>query len=110
MVSYIAGMCIALPMTLYPQRLLYKLGLISKIKKEKWALATGQFCARWMLRFLPFLKLEAIPHHEKHPQPAIWVCNHASSLDIFVMLAADRVLRGKCKRPIKIVYVSWSHS
>lgn len=69
------------------------------------SLATGQFCARWLLRFIPFCKLETTPYLDPNPQPAIWVCNHASSLDVFILLAADLRLRGTRKRPIKIVYV-----
>ena len=106
MVAYIAAMCIALPIALFPPQALYKLGLINRVKKEQFSLRAGQFCARWLLRLIPFYKLETIPHHDKDQEPAIWVCNHTSALDIFVLLAADRKLRGKATRPIKIVYVS----
>ena len=103
---YVAGMCVALPLTLYPQKLLYKLGLISKRRKEIMALSTARFCARWMLRFVPFCRLEAVPceRSPSPPEPSIWVCNHVSMLDVFVLLGVDRRLRGRVKRPIKIVY------
>ena len=100
-------MCIALPATLLPQQLLYRFGLISKIQEEKLALFTGQFCARWLFRLIPFCKVECNPYHDDNPQPAIWVCNHSSALDIFLLLANDLKLRGKKKRPIKIVYASF---
>lgn len=38
------------------------------------------------------------------PEPTIWVCNHTSMLDVFILLASDHKLRGKNRRPIKIVY------
>jgi 1-acyl-sn-glycerol-3-phosphate acyltransferase len=106
MLAFIAGMCLALPATLYPQKLLYRLGLINRQRKEQWALATGEFCARWMLRLIPFCTVEAIykGKHDLNPQPAIWVCNHTSMLDVFILLATDRKVRGPKKRPIKIVY------
>ncbi len=56
--------------------------------------------------------------HNQEPQACVWVCNHTSMLDVFVLLAADAVSRGGGKdqkkknnnktsslhRPIKIVY------
>lgn len=104
MIAYIVCMCIALPVTLYPQKALYKIKLISKKRKERWAVNTGQFCARNLLRLIPFCSLETFGVHDPNPQPAIWVCNHTSMLDVFLLLAADKKLRGKKKRPIKIVY------
>eukprot|EP00549_Striatella_unipunctata_P009806 CAMPEP_0118718778 /NCGR_PEP_ID=MMETSP0800-20121206/29004_1 /TAXON_ID=210618 ORGANISM="Striatella unipunctata, Strain CCMP2910" /NCGR_SAMPLE_ID=MMETSP0800 /ASSEMBLY_ACC=CAM_ASM_000638 /LENGTH=249 /DNA_ID=CAMNT_0006625865 /DNA_START=272 /DNA_END=1020 /DNA_ORIENTATION=+ len=38
------------------------------------------------------------------PKPSIWVCNHVSAMDVFFMLASDRALRGKNRRPLKIIY------
>jgi 1-acyl-sn-glycerol-3-phosphate acyltransferase len=55
---------------------------------------------------IPFCKVTAYPYHDPNPEPSIWVCNHTSALDIFILLAADLKLRGKNKRPLKIVYVS----
>ena len=114
MILYIASMCVALPVTLLPQRLLYKLRLIHKTTKEKWALRTGQWCARRLLTIIPFCKVDTIGYeqednrnsmnNDEEPEPAIWVCNHTSMLDIFILLATDKRLRGKNKRPIKIVY------
>jgi 1-acyl-sn-glycerol-3-phosphate acyltransferase len=104
MLTFIACMCIALPATLYPQKALYRFGWISKKRKERWALNTSQFCARNLLRVIPFCSIETKGTHDPNPQPAIWVCNHTSMLDVFMLLASDKRLRGKNKRPIKIVY------
>ena len=106
MIAFIAGMCIALPLTLLPQKILLQLGLVDRIRSERNALSTGCFCARWMLRLIPFAKLEAIVKDtpNPNPEPAVWVCNHQSMLDVFFLLAADLKLRGKNKRPIKVVY------
>jgi len=108
MVLFVAGMCVALPATLLPQRLLLKFGLITKTQKEMLALRTGQFCARWLLRLIPFCRVDVVTGGKKEadePQPAIWVCNHTSMLDIFILLAADKRLRpGDQRRPIKVVY------
>jgi 1-acyl-sn-glycerol-3-phosphate acyltransferase len=106
MMSFIMSMCIALPVTLIPQQLLYKTKILTKVQSEKAALWTGQFCARWLLRIIPFCKVQLIPHRDYDPEPAIWVCNHQSMLDVFILLACDLELRGPKKRPIKIVYVS----
>jgi hypothetical protein len=105
MMAFIVSMCMTLPIVLMPQYLLYKMGLIDRIKKEQMALHAGQFCARWMLRLIPFSSVKTIPYHDPSPEPSIWVCNHVSALDIFMLLATDFKLRGKNKRPIKIVYV-----
>lgn len=106
MITFIASMCIALPATLLPQRMLYKLGLISKTQKEMLGVRTSQFCARFLLRLIPFCKMDVIPGiiTDGPAQPAIWVCNHTSMLDIFLLLAADKKLRRDQRRPIKIVY------
>lgn len=45
-----------------------------------------------------------IPFVSDSPEPTIWVSNHISNLDIFVLLAADEKLRGKNRRPIKAIY------
>lgn len=104
MMAFIASMCLVLPVALLPLRLLEKMGRISRVQREQLSLTTGQFCARWLLRLIPFCKITTTPYHDPAPQPSIWVCNHSSALDIFVLLAADRKLRGKNKRPMKIVY------
>jgi hypothetical protein len=105
MMAFVIGMCLALPVALLPQYLLYRAKLISKVRKEQWALRSGQFCARWMMRLIPFCKITTTPYQDPNPEPSIWVCNHTSQLDVFILLAADLKLRGKNKRPIKIVYV-----
>lgn len=106
MLAFIVGMCIALPLTLLPQKLLLQLGLVDRVRSERNALSTGRFCTRWLLRLIPFAKLEAIVTEtpNPNPEPAVWVCNHQSMLDVFFLMAADRKLRGKNKRPIKIIY------
>lgn len=110
MIAFIAGMCLTLPIALFPPYLLYKLKLVSRVQKEQMALRCGQFCARWVLRVFPFTKVNTIPYHDQNPEPSIWVCNHESALDIFILLATDKRLRGeKGRRPIKIVYVSTKH-
>ena len=107
--AFILGMCITLPLTLLPQRLMLKFRLIDRVQSETMALWTGQTCAIWMLRLFPFCDITCFPHYETNPpKPSIWVCNHTSMLDVFVLLAMDRKLRGKNKRPIKIVYVSYN--
>ena len=105
MVSYVASMCVALPISLLPPVLLHRIKLISTTRKEHLSLRAGQFCSRWLLRVFPFASVKVMKHAgEGTPEPSIWVCNHTSMLDIFVLLAADKKLRGKKKRPIKIIY------
>jgi len=106
MMLFIISMCVTLPMALFPPFLLNKVGLISKMRQEQFSLRAGQFCARWLLRLIPFCYIKAIPFQDDNPEPCIWVCNHVSQLDVFMLLAADKTLRGKRKRPLKIVYVS----
>jgi 1-acyl-sn-glycerol-3-phosphate acyltransferase len=122
LMMFMGSMCVALPVTLLPQYVLYQFGAITKTRKERLALSTGQFCARWLLRIIPFLSLDTIvtennnnsnsnsnssnnnKDKDKLPEPAVWVCNHTSMLDVFILMAADRKLRGRNKRPLKIVY------
>mmetsp|Transcript_11718 Transcript_11718/g.18156 ORF Transcript_11718/g.18156 Transcript_11718/m.18156 type:complete len:398 (+) Transcript_11718:104-1297(+) len=110
MLAFIASMCVALPITLFPPELMHRLKLIDRTKREWWSLRTGQFCARWLLRFIPFCSIDVVrginddKNSSTEPQPSVWVCNHTSMLDIFILLAADKKFRGKHKRPIKIVY------
>jgi hypothetical protein len=112
MILYIASMCVALPMTLFPLHILDQSKLISQTQREQWALSIGQHCASGLLTVIPFCDLKVIPssyeqqHPSDKPEPSIWVCNHTSRLDVFILLAADLRLRGKNKRPIKCVYVS----
>jgi hypothetical protein len=104
MLSFIAGMCISLPLTLFPPWVMWKLGVYDSIQKEKAALRTGQYCARFLSRLIPFVRVQVEGSSPK-PEPSIWVCNHSSMLDVFILLANDNRLRGKERRPIKIVYV-----
>lgn len=110
MVAYIATVALGFMTSLSIIKLLGYAG-VPEVKRQKWALSTGQFVARWALRIFPFCKLEVIAPPEddegrSNPEPAIWVCNHTSMLDIFLLLASDRKMRGRKKRPIKVVYVS----
>lgn len=117
MIGFIAGMCLALPLTLLPQQLLYKCGLLTRVQKEKSCVRTGQWCARGMLKLFPFCILDVktdfdMPSRDDYladkasnANAAVWVCNHTSMLDVFLLLAADRRMRGKYgRRPIKVVY------
>ncbi|KAL7489931.1 hypothetical protein ACHAW6_015662 [Cyclotella cf. meneghiniana] len=108
MISYILSMCVALPVSLFPVYLLHKARFITKSQKEKISLQVGQFCSRWMMRLFPFARKRVIVDKDdenyKNPQPSIWVCNHISLLDIFFVLALDQKMRGKKRRPIKILY------
>lgn len=107
MIAYIASMCVALPVTLFPVYILYKLKIINRIQKEILSLKVGQFCSRWLMRLFPFARKKVIVEREAllaDPQPSIWVCNHISMLDLFFMLALDKQMRGKNRRPIKILY------
>jgi hypothetical protein len=120
MIVFIVSMCLALPVALLPPVVAYRLGLISKTRKQQLALSGGQFCARWLLRLIPFCHVttkivrfcddqqaaSGDTSGGETPQPSIWVCNHTSALDVFILLAKDLELRGKGKRPIKVVYVS----
>jgi len=106
MMAFLASMCLALPIALFPPYLLHRLKIISLVKQQNMALANGQFCARWLLRLIPFCNLSCIssPEKETDPQPSVWVCNHTSALDVFMILAGDHKMRGRKRRPIKIVY------
>ena len=110
MVTYILSMCIALPVTLFPLYLLNRTKIINRVKKEKWSLMVGQFCSRWLLRIFPFARTRVFVDDKdenwNNPSPSIWVCNHISLLDVFFVLALDKKMRGKNRRPIKILYVS----
>jgi hypothetical protein len=111
MLCYVASMCITLPLSLFPVWLMYKSNLIDKKKREELALDMGQFCARWLLYIMPFLHMhvqsDAVGSDGDEPEPSIWVCNHTSMLDTFILLASDLQLRGPNKRPIKTIYVSF---
>eukprot|EP00548_Thalassiothrix_antarctica_P001217 CAMPEP_0194141808 /NCGR_PEP_ID=MMETSP0152-20130528/11182_1 /TAXON_ID=1049557 /ORGANISM="Thalassiothrix antarctica, Strain L6-D1" /LENGTH=337 /DNA_ID=CAMNT_0038840555 /DNA_START=267 /DNA_END=1280 /DNA_ORIENTATION=- len=104
MMLFIGMMCLALPVTLFPTWLLYKIQLIGRIRKERWSLRTGEFCSKWLLRLIPFCSIKVKPFQDTESKPSVWVCNHVSSLDIFLLLASDLKARGPNKRPLKIVY------
>lgn len=107
MISFVASMCVALPVTLLPPAILHKTKLISTATKERLSLRTGQFCSRWLMRIIPFANVQVVHNRDEEAEeaePAVWVCNHTSMLDIFVLLATDKRMRGNNKRPIKIIY------
>ena len=113
MIAFIASMCLALPVTLLPQKYIGKLipeTIWPTPQRQRLALLTGQFCARNLIKVFPFCKLSCNAvcatgmEPTKQPEPSIWVCNHTSMLDIFLLLAADKKLRGRQRRPIQIVY------
>lgn len=106
MIAFVASMCVALPITLFPAAVLHKTKIISTTRKEKASLRIGQSCSRWLMRIIPFAKINVMTNDDEMDQsePSIWVCNHTSMLDIFFLLATDKKLRGKNKRPIKIIY------
>jgi hypothetical protein len=113
MISYVAHMCVALPMVLLPtfikNELMTKLGLTTKAASEDEALKVSQKCANTLLKLIPFMNLEVVSssaHNNENPVPTIWVSNHLSMLDTFVFLSSDEELRGKNRRPIKTIYVS----
>ncbi len=62
------------------------------------------------MRAFPFARKRVVVNENDenriNPQPCIWVCNHISLLDLFFVLALDKRMRGKNRRPIKILYVS----
>ena len=107
MICYVASMCLTLPVALFPVWLASQMGVVSKHESEFWSLEVGELCARWLLAIMPFLEMTVISDAmSPNPQPCIWVCNHTSMLDTFILLASDLQLRGRNKRPIKTIYVS----
>jgi len=108
MVTYIASMCLALPITLLPPHLLHRTKVIDRVQREHLSLRAGKFTARWLLRLIPFAGVDVIPldkdERKAGLEPSLWVCNHISMLDIFFLLALDKKLRGGKTRPIKVVY------
>jgi len=105
MMTFIVGMCISLPLTLLFPFLLEKMGVYTRIQKEKAALLAGHYCAKTLSTLIPFIHVK-VQGEPPLPEPTVWVCNHSSMLDVFVLLAHDDQMRGPNRRPIKIVYVS----
>ena len=117
MISYIAHLCVALPMVLFPtylkNKLMMTLGLQTKSASEHEALQVSQNCASTLMKLIPFVNIEiSSPHMQEQegdaedPVPTIWVSNHVSNLDTFIFLSCDEQLRGKNRRPVKAIYVS----
>lgn len=63
----------------------------------------GHYCARTLSTVIPFLDVKVEGQYPT-PEPSVWVCNHSSMLDVFVLLANDHRVRGPSRRPMKIVY------
>ncbi|GAX12024.1 hypothetical protein FisN_8Lh122 [Fistulifera solaris] len=100
MCLYIVAMCLALPLTLLPQQILYRLKLINEKQLHNWAVPTAAFCSRWLMKLIPFCKLQ-VQHYGAIPtidEPRIWVCNHTSLLDVFLLLAAHSQLKMNGRR------------
>ena len=108
MITYVAHMCVAIPLALLPTYVKMRLELSPKTELEHEALQVGQACARTLLEMIPFMNLRVIPHASttENPTATIWVANHVSMLDTFVFLASDEKLRGEHRRPVKVLYVS----
>jgi hypothetical protein len=106
---FIVSMCVALPISLLPIAILEKSKLVSKTRTEQMSLQAAELCAKWLLRLIPFVHLDvisSIKEKDENPIPTVWVVNHVSQLDTFLLLASDDKLRGKNKRPLKTIYVS----
>ena len=101
---FIASMCLALPLALFPISILHDANIINTTRSEVLSLDAGQFVSKWLLYILPFARVSVASDPEEDPEPSIYVCNHTSMLDVFFLLAFDEQLRGKNKRPIKSVY------
>ena len=117
MIAFLASMCIALPIALLPLMVLNKISILKKAisdsRRQTMALNIGEVCTRTLLRIFPFVTIRMLstpPNLEKDltkSEPTIWVCNHTSMLDVFILLAVDTKLRGRSNcRPIKAIYVS----
>jgi len=105
MIMFIGLLCVSLPIALFPPAVLHRLRLINVNQKERMSLRAGEFCSRWLLRLIPFAKINVIPSGDDRPaEPCIWVCNHTSMLDVFFLLATNKKLRGRNRRPLKVIY------
>ena len=89
MLTFILAMCISLPVTLIPQQLLLTAKVVTRIQSEQMALSTGQWCAQWLLRIIPFCRITCYPHVDEDSKAAIWVCNQTSMLNVFILLAVN---------------------
>lgn len=104
MITFITGMCIALPLTLFPINILHRVGIISTRQREFSSLRAGELCSFVLLRLVPFTRIQIINDGGKNDgklvnDPSIWVCNHSSMIDVFILLATIRR-----NRPIKVIY------
>jgi len=110
LVAYLLSVCIFVPLYLLPLDLMRKIGLITRRKREHLALRGSTFICSLLLRMIPFAKISITPpedgstNSKEEPEPSIWVCNHISMLDCFLLVAGDKRMRGPKRRPIKIVY------
>jgi len=106
MFSFLASLILSLSLSLPLLRLA---GFILRWKTatlQRQSFWYANFTARTCLKLFPFARFEtksyANSSNDKHPQPTVWTCNHQSMLDIFFMLAGDKKLRGRNRRPIKV--------
>jgi len=111
MMTYVACMCVALPVALLPVWILQQTRAMDPCQSQDWSLRVAQSCARGLLHIMPFVRYEVVTTSLEDndatadPEPSIWVANHVSPLDTFLFLALDRDLRGSRKRPLKTIYV-----
>jgi 1-acyl-sn-glycerol-3-phosphate acyltransferase len=104
MITFITGMCIALPLTLLPINVLHRVRIISTRQREFLSLRAGELCSFVLLRLIPFTRVQIINDGGKNDgklvnEPSIWVCNHSSMIDVFILMATIRR-----NRPIKVIY------
>ena len=108
MLAYLASLIASLMATLPPLKLASKLLRWDSPTLERRSLWTANYLSRTWLRLIPFARFSPIslapPAANTSPTPTVWICNHQSMLDIFFMMAGDKALRGKHRRPIKVVY------
>ena len=109
LLTFLASMCVVLPTVLAPLWMLQHRGdWMERPARETLALTVAQRATRVLWRMFPFCQLHVTSDCVAScasAEPRIWVCNHTSMLDTFVLLAVDAQLRGPGKRPIKTVYV-----
>lgn len=97
-------MCVSLPLTLLPINILQRIRIISTRQREFLSLRAGELCSFVLLRLIPFTRVQIINDGgEKNGKlvndPSIWVCNHSSMIDVFILMATIRR-----NRPIKVIY------
>jgi len=103
MSCYVTLLLLTIPMALLPLSLISP--FLTKSRREKWALHLGEACCRWWLRLIPFCCVKLLTQEESQtPVPSIWTANHVSPIDTMLLLAFDKDLRGRHRRPLKVLY------